>query len=203
MSIDSKRESTPGYRRQGRTLAKRSRSWRNATLMDRNPVPTGVVTGPLRATLLRTIDAITCSGSGDPWVSMAGSPAAWTSHSIPQSRASTTRRVAAATSGPMPSPGISVTVGMAPGYAPFPARSSRKVRHIPQDSVGSRCHDHQVTQILTPRLIGREADLEQLGPLIEGVARGHGGFVLITGEAGIGKTRFVAAVLDSLRAAGV
>ncbi|HZA40558.1 MAG TPA: AAA family ATPase [Actinomycetota bacterium] len=60
-----------------------------------------------------------------------------------------------------------------------------------------------MTQILTPRLIGREAELEQLGPLIEGVARGHGGFVLITGEAGIGKTRFVAAVLDSLRAAGV
>jgi len=57
--------------------------------------------------------------------------------------------------------------------------------------------------MLTSRLIGREAELEALRPLAVAVTHGRGGFALITGEAGIGKTRFVSAVLDSLSASGV
>ena len=41
---------TPGSDRAGRTAANRSRPWRSATFTLRNPVPTGVVIGPLIAT---------------------------------------------------------------------------------------------------------------------------------------------------------
>ena len=39
---------------------------RSATFTDRNPVPTGVVSGPFRATLLRWMDSSTDSGRGVP-----------------------------------------------------------------------------------------------------------------------------------------
>src|SRR5262245_42215766 len=65
--------------------------------------------GPLRATLLRRIDSRTCSGSGVPWVAIRASPASTTSQSNSMPVASRTRRVASASSGPMPSPGIRVT----------------------------------------------------------------------------------------------
>ena len=41
----------------GRKLAKRSNFLRSVTLMLLNPPPMGVVTGPLRATLLRSMDS--------------------------------------------------------------------------------------------------------------------------------------------------
>src|SRR5688500_5323550 len=39
----------------GRTFAYRSRAFRNPTFTDVNPFPTGVICGPLRATLFRLI----------------------------------------------------------------------------------------------------------------------------------------------------
>ncbi len=74
----------------------------------RNPPPTGVVIGPLRPTFVLRIEARTSSGSGVPWAAIAASPASTGSHSNPMPVASSTRVVASASSGPMPSPGISV-----------------------------------------------------------------------------------------------
>ena len=95
--------------RAGRRLAYRPSAWRSVTLTLRKPSPTGVVIGPLSATRLRRIDSSTCSGSGVPYSAMTASPASWTSHSKATPDASSTRRVASASSGPMPSPGIRVT----------------------------------------------------------------------------------------------
>src|SRR6202158_26993 len=93
----------------GRTRAKRSSSWRSATLTLRNPLPTGVVIGPLRATLFLRMDASTGSGSGVPNLAMAASPACCTSQSNSTPVASRTRTVASQISGPTPSPGTRVT----------------------------------------------------------------------------------------------
>src|SRR5215212_4079923 len=95
--------------RAGRRFAYSPSVWRSVTLTLRKPAPTGVVMGPLSATLLRRIDSRTWSGSGVPYWAITASPASTTSHSNETPDASRTRRVASASSGPMPSPGISVT----------------------------------------------------------------------------------------------
>ena len=46
-----------------------------ATLTLRNPVPTGVVIGPFRATLFLRMDSMTSSGRGVPDFSMTPAPA--------------------------------------------------------------------------------------------------------------------------------
>src|SRR5437588_5711888 len=74
------------------------------------PLPTGVVSGPLIATRLRRIESSTWSGIGWPKRSTTPSPASWTSHSMSTPVASMARRAASLTSGPTPSPGISVIV---------------------------------------------------------------------------------------------
>src|SRR5690242_21854348 len=69
--------------------------------------------GPLMATLLALTDASVSGGSGVPAVSMTSTPACWTAQSNDEpavaAAASRTRRVASVNSGPVPSPGISVT----------------------------------------------------------------------------------------------
>src|SRR3954469_8355167 len=69
--------------------------------------------GPLIATPLRRTESMVACGSGVPAVSMMSTPASWTSQSNDDpevaAAASRTRRVASASSGPVPSPGISVT----------------------------------------------------------------------------------------------
>src|SRR3982074_1079837 len=108
-SRSSRRLRAPLYALTGRTSAKRSSSWRSATLTLRNPLPTGVVIGPLRATLFLRMEASTGSGSGVPNLAMAASPACWTSQSNSTPVASGTRTVASQISGPTPSPGTRVT----------------------------------------------------------------------------------------------
>ena len=83
---------------------------RNATLTLVKPVPTGVVIGPLSATLLRVIDASSSGGSVVPCSSTASAPALNVSHVGVNPVASTTRTTARVTSGPIPSPGMSVIV---------------------------------------------------------------------------------------------
>ena len=100
---------TPGYILQGRTFANRLLALRIAMLTLRKPLIFGVETGPFIATPLRTTDSATLSGSGVPTASSAGCPTCWTSQSNATPVASSTRRVASTTSGPMPSPGMSVT----------------------------------------------------------------------------------------------
>ena len=83
---------------------------RRPTLTERKPSPIGVVIGPLSATPFRRIDSSVASGSGlPPWSAITSAPAGWTSHSNSTPVASSTRRVASVSSGPMPSPGMSVT----------------------------------------------------------------------------------------------
>ena len=109
-SMWSKRLRTPFIVLAGRRQAYRSSSLRNATLTLRKPVPTGVVIGPLMATLVRRMASRTCSGSGVPYSSMTPRPASCTSHTIGTPVAAITVSRAAASSGPVPSPGIRVTV---------------------------------------------------------------------------------------------
>ena len=99
----------PAYVRAGRTLANTSSSVRIATLTERKPVPTGVVSGPLRPTLFLRSESRTRCGSGVPSACITSAPAFCTSQSISTPVASMARHVAAASSGPMPSPGINVT----------------------------------------------------------------------------------------------
>src|SRR5437879_10919906 len=88
-----------------------SSSLRRATLTERKPPPTGVVIGPLSATPVSRIASRTSGGSGfPPCLSITSAPASRTSQSNSTPVASRTRRVASVNSGPVPSPGMSVTL---------------------------------------------------------------------------------------------
>ena len=53
------------------------------------------------------------------------------------------------------------------------------------------------------RLVGREREFATLRePLIREAAHGRGSLVIVTGEAGIGKTRFLLEALQKLKAEG-
>src|SRR5262245_17054909 len=70
----------------------------------------GVVIGPLSATPVSRIASSTSSGRGvPPYRSITSAPASRTSQSKSTPVASRTRRVASVSSGPVPSPGMSVT----------------------------------------------------------------------------------------------
>ena len=58
---------------------------------------------------------------------------------------------------------------------------------------GSRSH-------MADRLVGRERDLRRIEPLLGRLAEGRGGLLLVTGEPGIGKTRFAEEALLKVRA---
>src|ERR671923_2548642 len=89
--------------------AYRSSSLRSSTLTERKPEPTGVVVGPLMPTPLRLMEASVSSGNGLPDFSYSSMPASRRSQANSTPVASSTRRVASASSGPVPSPGMKVT----------------------------------------------------------------------------------------------
>src|SRR6478735_1820835 len=91
-------------------LAYVSNSLRSVTLALFSPKPTGVSSGPLRATRERAMESIVSCGTpvGRPFLNTSA-PASRSSHSMGAPVASTMRRAAVATSGPMPSPAIRVT----------------------------------------------------------------------------------------------
>src|SRR5580693_1892117 len=72
------------------------------------PPPIGVVTGPLSATWVRSMDSVSSFGMYSLYFSNASAPAMKVSHSNFTPVASRMRTVACVTSGPMPSPGIRV-----------------------------------------------------------------------------------------------
>ena len=55
----------------------------------------------------------------------------------------------------------------------------------------------------SPRLRGREQELQALGDAFDQVASGHPAVVIVEGEAGIGKTRLLAEALDGARSRGL
>ena len=109
-STSSYRPPAPGSETTGRRHTYKSSVLRSATFTLRKPVPTGVVHGPLMATLLRLTASTVSSGNGVPVFSAHAAPASATSHAMSAPAASTTRCIAADVSRPIPSPGISVTV---------------------------------------------------------------------------------------------
>ena len=54
-----------------------------------------------------------------------------------------------------------------------------------------------------PRICGREAEIQVLGEALDRVAAGGSAIVLVEGEAGIGKTRLLAQVLQDARGHGM
>src|ERR1035437_4945768 len=93
----------------GRTLAYRSKACRSATLIERNPFPSAVSSGPFSASLVRRMLSSVAAGSGSLTAATAAAPASWRSHVMSARAASSRRTVASVIEGPMPSPGISVT----------------------------------------------------------------------------------------------
>src|SRR5829696_1582586 len=79
--------------------------------------------GPFSETRLARIESSVSSGSARPVRENAPAPMSRRSHSIDTPVASTTRRAASITSGPMPSPGMSVTRWATNGV--LPASSTR------------------------------------------------------------------------------
>ena len=65
--------------RAGRTFAYRSNSFRRATLIDRKPLPEGVVSGPLSTHRFRRTEASVTSGTGSLCRSIASIPASCSS----------------------------------------------------------------------------------------------------------------------------
>src|SRR5918999_1614260 len=94
----------------GRTFAYRSNVLRSATLIERNPSPIGVSSGPLSAMRFRLIESSVLSGIGSPYLATPAIPATCWSQAMSAPDASTMRTVAAAIEGPMPSPGMRVIV---------------------------------------------------------------------------------------------
>jgi len=60
----------------------------------------------------------------------------------------------------------------------------------------------RVRQVLCPVLVGRDEELRRLKDALTAMAAGHGGTVLITGEAGIGKSRLVREAVAGAGAGG-
>src|ERR1039457_778746 len=94
----------------GRTFAYKSNACRSATLIERNPFPSAVSSGPFSASLVRRMLSSVVTGSGSLTAATAAAPASWRSHVMPARAASSRRTVASVIEGPIPSPGISVTV---------------------------------------------------------------------------------------------
>src|SRR5271154_2764629 len=124
----------------GRKLANSSNFLRRCTLMDEKPPAIGVVTGPFRARRLRSIDSYTACGMYSPYFSNALAPTRKGSQAnfapVPSTAASRMLTTASVTSGPMPSPAISVTVCVRaepcdPAAIPSPALSSAGLRCFP------------------------------------------------------------------------
>src|SRR5215472_12438295 len=111
-------EGTPLKYCTGRKQTKRSNSCRRATLSERIPPPTGVVSGPLIPTKYSRNASTVSFGSHSSNLSFAVWPANTSNHAIfflPayafSTAASNTRTLAAQISGPVPSPRMNGTIG--------------------------------------------------------------------------------------------
>ena len=70
-------------------------------------------------------------------------------------------------------------------------------------SPGPQYHPVMGALAPVPRICGREAEIQVLGEALDRVAAGGSAIVLVEGEAGIGKTRLLAQVLQDARGHGM
>src|SRR5208282_1505526 len=119
------------------------------------PPPTGVVTGPFSPTRVRSIDSITSLGMYSPYFSKASAPTEKDSHSNLTPVASRMRTVACVTSGPMPSPGMSVTLWFMCTFQKWPVASDQwpvknRIRIALSDhwSLTTAFYFHQISQLV-------------------------------------------------------
>lgn len=87
------------------------------------------------------------------------------------------------------------------GYAKDVAR--RLDRLLDGEAPGADSeHGSEPTYLYRPELVGRERALEQLCDLVDAAKQGRGGFALVGGESGIGKTRLLLELAGRAAAAG-
>ena len=83
------------------------------------------------------------------------------------------------------------------------ARSFRGTGHEPDASEPTRsAAPRTIVAANAPPLTGRDDELAQVAAAWRHAARGRGGVVVVTGEAGIGKTRLVEELLETVRGDG-
>src|SRR5918994_3874938 len=118
---------TPGSSRTGRTFAYVSNSLRSVTFALFSPNPTGGSSGPFNTTRVRSIDSIVSGGTpeGSPFLKTSA-PASCSSQSIFAPVAWTIRWAARTHSGPIPSPGMSVTWWVAVRFIEAPSGAGRR-----------------------------------------------------------------------------
>src|SRR4051812_28611649 len=94
----------------------------------------------------------------------------------------------------------------APGSEPRCARSDRSLHAaaIPGWPPCWRVQREPGRQSLMSgaAMVGRQAEAATVAALLEGAALGHGSVLLVTGEAGIGKSRLLQAAVDQARGSG-
>src|SRR5512133_2606242 len=69
-------------------------------------------------------------------------------------------------------------------------------------SFGAACENRERQRVLAPVLVGRQEELSELEDALLSVNRGDGRFVLLAGEAGIGKTRLATELSKRARKLG-
>jgi len=83
------------------------------------------------------------------------------------------------------------------GAMTMPRLAARAYSPVPQ------YHPVMTALAPVPRICGREAEIQALGEALDRVASGGPAIVLVEGEAGIGKTRLLAQVLQDARGRGM
>src|SRR5438309_2378401 len=173
---------TPGYVFAGRRFAYRSNSLRSATFTERKPLPSSVVRGPLRPTLLRRMDSRAAGGNGVPHFAIAGTPISWRSHSTFTPVASIARRVASTISGPVPSPGMRVIlcVAITCSISGFAGDRLRQVGLAPRGKAARRSISFRLLRRLfrgLHRLVAGDGQIVTLrgGALLDRPAHDHAG----------------------------
>src|SRR6187401_1513547 len=158
----------------GRRLAKRSSALRSPTLTLLNPPPTGVVTGPFSATLVRRIESSSVLGSVSPCRSSASTPARCASQFACSPAASRIVTTAPVTSGPMPSPAISVMSCLAIGsLRSFPVEQDQAPEQV--DHHQPRRELVQFVEADAPRIARGQLRGEAADLLLDGVDLGEDG----------------------------